>query len=70
LKAKSVDLYLHQQGMDTSTRPAACSSKMCGVLAEFERAMIVERVKADPLGRLEMLRTPDQTTQTPTDVSR
>jgi DNA invertase Pin-like site-specific DNA recombinase len=46
LKAKNVDLYLHQQGMDTSTPQGRMLFQMSGVFAEFERAMIVERVKA------------------------
>jgi DNA invertase Pin-like site-specific DNA recombinase len=46
LKAKNVDLYLHQQGLDTSTPAGRAMFQMCGVFAEFERAMIVERVKA------------------------
>jgi DNA invertase Pin-like site-specific DNA recombinase len=33
-----IDLFLHQQGLDTTT-PA-------GVFAEFERSMIQERVRA------------------------
>jgi DNA invertase Pin-like site-specific DNA recombinase len=46
LKAKNVDLYLQQQGMDTSTPQGRMLFQMSGVFAEFERAMIVERVKA------------------------
>ncbi len=46
LKAKGVDLYLHQQGLDTSTPAGKAMFQMMGVFAEFERAMIVERVKA------------------------
>ena len=46
LHAKSVDLYLHQQGIDTSTPAGKAMFQMMGVFAEFERAMIVERVKA------------------------
>jgi DNA invertase Pin-like site-specific DNA recombinase len=38
-----VDLYLHQQGLDTSGR---AMFQMLGVFAEFERAMIRERVMA------------------------
>jgi DNA invertase Pin-like site-specific DNA recombinase len=40
------DLYLHQQGIDTSTAAGNAMFQMCGVFAEFERAMIQERVKA------------------------
>jgi DNA invertase Pin-like site-specific DNA recombinase len=46
LKAKGVDLYLHQQGLDTSTPAGTALFQMFGVFAEFERAMIVERVHA------------------------
>jgi DNA invertase Pin-like site-specific DNA recombinase len=46
LRAKDVDLYLHQQGLDTSTPAGRALFQMCGVFAEFERAMIVERVRA------------------------
>lgn len=44
--AKKVDLYLHQQGMDTTTPAGKALFQMMGVFAEFERAMIQERVKA------------------------
>ncbi len=46
LHAKGVDLYLHQQGLDTSTPSGRAMFGMMGVFAEFERAMIRERVKA------------------------
>jgi len=46
LHAKRVDLYLHQQGIDTSTPAGKAMFQMMGVFAEFERAIIVERVKA------------------------
>lgn len=46
LRAKGVDLYLHRQGLDTSTPAGRAMFQMCGVFAEFERAMIQERVKA------------------------
>ena len=48
LHAKDVDLYLHQQGIDTTTPAGKAMFQMCGVFAEFERAiaMIRERVKA------------------------
>jgi len=40
------DLYLHQQGVDTTTPAGKAMFQMLGVFAEFERAMIQERVKA------------------------
>lgn len=46
LHGKHVDLYLHQQGLDTATPAGKALFQMMGVFAEFERSMIVERVKA------------------------
>jgi DNA invertase Pin-like site-specific DNA recombinase len=46
LHAKGVDLFLHQQGLDTSTPSGKAMFQMLGVFAEFERAMIRERVMA------------------------
>lgn len=46
IHAKGIDLYLHQQGVDTTTPAGKAMFQMCGVFAEFERAMIQERVKA------------------------
>ena len=43
---KGVDLYLHQQGLDTSTPSGRAMFQMLGVFAEFERSMIRERVMA------------------------
>src|SRR6478735_3271623 len=44
--AKHVDLYLHQQGIDTTTPAGKAMFQMMGVFAEFERSMIHERVMA------------------------
>ena len=46
IHAKGVDLYLHQQNIDTSTPSGKAMFQMAGVFAEFERGMIQERVKA------------------------
>jgi DNA invertase Pin-like site-specific DNA recombinase len=46
LRAVGCDLYLHQQGVDTTTPAGRALFQMLGVFAEFERAIIVERVKA------------------------
>ena len=46
LHALRIDLYLHQQGVDTSTPAGKALFQMMGVFAEFERAMIRERVNA------------------------
>jgi DNA invertase Pin-like site-specific DNA recombinase len=67
LQAKGVDLYLHQQGIDTTTPAGKAMFQMCGVFAEFERAMIQERVKAG----LHRARAQGKTLgrpRTPTDV--
>jgi DNA invertase Pin-like site-specific DNA recombinase len=41
-----IELYLHQQGLDTTTPTGKVMFQMMGVFAEFERAMIQERVRA------------------------
>lgn len=46
LHAKKIDLYLHQQGIDTTTPAGRAMFSMLGVFGEFERAMIQERVRA------------------------
>lgn len=46
LNSVGVDMYLHQQAIDTGTPSGRAMIQMCGVFAEFERAMIVERVNA------------------------
>ncbi|PXX25584.1 recombinase family protein [Thalassospira sp. 11-3] len=46
LQAKGCDLYLHQQGIDTSTPSGRMLFQMLSVFAEFEREMIRERVVA------------------------
>src|ERR1700722_15989100 len=44
--ALGINLFLHQQGVDTTTPAGKALFQMMGVFAEFERAMIQERVKA------------------------
>ena len=44
--AKGVNLYFHQQCIDTTTPSGKMMFQMCGVFAEFECSMIQERVKA------------------------
>jgi DNA invertase Pin-like site-specific DNA recombinase len=44
--AKGVDLYLHTQGLDTSTPSGRAMYQMLGVFSEFEKAIIHERVMA------------------------
>src|SRR6267378_4065602 len=46
LHEKGVGLFLHQQGLDTSTTAGKAMFQMLGVFAEFERGIIRERVNA------------------------
>jgi DNA invertase Pin-like site-specific DNA recombinase len=46
LHSKKVDLFLHRQGIDTTTPAGKMMFQMLGVFAEFERAMIKERINA------------------------
>jgi DNA invertase Pin-like site-specific DNA recombinase len=46
LHEKGIDLFLHQQGLDTSTTAGKAMFQMLGVFAEFERGIIRERVNA------------------------
>ena len=46
LKQSKVGLFLHQQGIDTSTAAGNAFFQMLGVFAEFERGIIRERVNA------------------------
>ena len=46
LNDKGVDLYLHQQGIDTRTSSGKAMFQMIGVFSEFEHSIISERVKA------------------------
>ena len=46
IHALGVGLYLHQQAVDTTTPAGRALFQMMGVFAEFERAMIRERVMA------------------------
>jgi DNA invertase Pin-like site-specific DNA recombinase len=45
LHALKIDLFLRQQGLDTTTPAGKAMFQMMGVFAEFERAMIAERVR-------------------------
>ncbi len=44
IHGSGVDLYLHQQGINTATPAGKALFQMCGVFAEFERSIIRERV--------------------------
>ena len=46
LRGAKVDLFLHQQAIDTTTPAGGAMFGMLGVFAQFERSMIVARVKA------------------------
>jgi DNA invertase Pin-like site-specific DNA recombinase len=46
LHALKIELYLHQQGLDTTTPAGKAMFQMMGVIAEFERTLIQERVRA------------------------
>jgi DNA invertase Pin-like site-specific DNA recombinase len=46
LHEKGVGLFLHQQGLDTSTSAGKAMFQLLGVFAEFEREIIRERVNA------------------------
>lgn len=46
LQHLGVGLYLHQQAIDTGTPAGKAMLAMCGVFAEFERSLIVERINA------------------------
>lgn len=46
LNGAKVDLYLHQQAMDTTTPSGKAMFQMCAVFAEFELAMNRERIHA------------------------
>ncbi len=44
IQAKGVDLYIHTQGLDTSTPSGAMMFQMLSVFSSYERAMIRERI--------------------------
>lgn len=46
IHASGVDLYLHQQGINTTTPAGKALFQMMGVFAEFERSIIQERILA------------------------
>jgi DNA invertase Pin-like site-specific DNA recombinase len=46
LKAKGVDLFLHQQSLDTSTPSGRAMFQLLGVFSELESALIRERIHA------------------------
>ena len=46
INAKGVDLYLHTQGLDTSTPAGRAMFSILSVFAEFERSILRERIIA------------------------
>src|ERR1035437_2806874 len=46
LKAKNVDLFLHQQNLDTTTYAGKAMFQLLGVFAELESAILKERIHA------------------------
>jgi len=46
INERGVDLYLHTQGLDTSTPAGRAMFSMLSVFAEFERAILRERIMA------------------------
>jgi hypothetical protein len=46
LRSRDIDLYLHQQALDTTTPSGRALFCMLGVFSEFERSMIRDRVMA------------------------
>jgi DNA invertase Pin-like site-specific DNA recombinase len=46
LKAKNVDLFLHQQNLDTSTPSGRAMFQLLGVFSELEREICRERIKS------------------------
>ena len=50
LRDAKVDLFIHQQGLDTTTASGRAMFGMLSVFSEFERAMIQARVKAGLAG--------------------
>jgi hypothetical protein len=46
IHALGIDLFLHQQGLDTTTPAGKALFQMMGVFAEFERSILQERIRA------------------------
>ncbi len=64
LHSTGVDLYLHQQGINTTTPAGRALFGMMGVFAEFEHGMIQERVRSG------MARAKSQGTKTGNAIGR
>lgn len=46
INERGVDLYVHTQGLDTSTAAGRAMFSMLSVFSEFEKSILVERIKA------------------------
>jgi DNA invertase Pin-like site-specific DNA recombinase len=46
INERGVDLYVHTQGLDTSTAAGRAMFSMLSVFSEFERSILVERIRA------------------------
>ena len=46
VQSKDIDLYIHQQGLDSSTPTGRLLFSLVGSFAEYERTLIKERVRA------------------------
>ncbi|MFZ1151647.1 MAG: recombinase family protein, partial [Xanthobacteraceae bacterium] len=46
IHGKGIDLYLHTQGLDTSTPTGKAMFHLLGVFAELERSIVTERINA------------------------
>ena len=51
IQAKGVDLYVHTQGLDTSTPSGAMMFQMLSVFSSYERAILRERIMSASGGR-------------------
>ena len=45
IQNRNIDLYLHQNGIDTSTSGGRALFHMIGIFSEFERSIISDRIK-------------------------
>jgi DNA invertase Pin-like site-specific DNA recombinase len=66
IHAAGLDLFLHQQGLDTTTPAGQAMFQTLGVFAEFERSIIQERVRAG----LRRAKAEGKTLGRPADSSR
>jgi DNA invertase Pin-like site-specific DNA recombinase len=46
INGRGIGLYLHRQGLDSTSPAGRAMFQMLGIFAEFERAMIVDRIRS------------------------